>query len=169
MQHTTLSAFTCIVLALTACSNPFAPKTEPGETIVKGPAPDATTPEVLMDNLRRAMRDRDKDLYESALDPAFWFTETDCAGDLVLANGFEQEIEFLGGSRDGSREGIFDIFREFEYDFQLIQEYIEIGADYPEAFEGDPMDTQKKTGKYFVGASKCSCLTKMGTDFVWTK
>ena len=165
MRSTTLSTFTCIVLALTACSNPFAPKTEPGETIVKGPAPDATTPEVLMDNLRRAMRDRDKDLYESVLDPAFWFTETDCAGDLVLANGFEQEIEFLGGSRDGSREGIFDIFREFEYDFQLIQEYIEIGADYPEAFEGDPDGHPEEDWQVFRGRVQMLMLDENGDGF----
>ena len=59
MRFTSLSAIALIALAFLSCSNPFAPETEPGETVVKGPAPDATTPEILMDNLRRAMRDRD--------------------------------------------------------------------------------------------------------------
>ena len=66
-----------------------------------------------MDNLARAMRDRDKDLYETLLDKKYWFTETDCLGALVLANGFEEELEIMGGSRDGSQAGIFDIFRTF--------------------------------------------------------
>jgi hypothetical protein len=165
MRFTSLSATALIALAFLSCSNPFAPKTEPGETVVKGPAPDANTPEILMDNLRRAMRDRDKDLYESVLDPSFWFTETDCAGDLVLANGFEQEIEFLGGSRDGSREGIFDIFREFEYDFQLIQEYIELGPDYPEAFEGDPDGHPEEDWQVFRGRVQMLMLDENGDGF----
>ncbi len=165
MRFTSLSAIALIALAFLSCSNPFAPETEPGETVVKGPAPDATTPEILMDNLRRAMRDRDKDLYESVLDPSFWFTETDCTGDLVLANGFEQEIEFLGGSRDGSGEGIFDIFREFEYDFQLIQEYIELGPDYPEAFEGDPDGHPEEDWQVFRGRVQMLMLDENGDGF----
>ena len=131
---------TCLLLvALGACGNPFAPeKHTPEGSVDLPPAPDATSPEQAMDNLGRAMRDRDKDLYETLLDQDFWFTETDCLGDLVLANGFEEELEIMGGSRDGSQSGIFDIFRTFEFDFELIRRSQEIGNEFPEAFEGDP-------------------------------
>jgi len=125
-------------LMLGACSNPFAPKKQPGDSGENPPAPPATTPQQLMDNLDRAMRDRDKDLYESLLDQDFWFTETDCQGDLVFANGLEEELAIMGGSRDGSQPGIFDRFRTFEFDFQLIRRSVELGVDYPEAFPGDP-------------------------------
>jgi len=91
-----------------------------------------------MDNLARAMRDRDIDLYETLIDEYFWFTETDCTGDIVFANGREEELELMGGSRDGSRPGIFDIFRTFEYEFTPIRRYTELGPEFPEAFEGDP-------------------------------
>ena len=103
MRPMALSIALLALVALGGCGNPFAPDKQAGAGEIQGPAPDATTPEILMDNLARAMRDRDKDLYETVLDPGFWFTETDCAGDIVLENGLEQEIEFLGGSRDGSR------------------------------------------------------------------
>ena len=126
---------TCLLLvALSACSggNPFAPeKHTPEGGVDLPPAPDATSPEQAMDNLGRAMRDRDKDLYETLLDQDFWFTETDCLGDLVLANGFEEELEIMGGSRDGSQLGIFDIFRTFEFDFELIRRSQEIGPEFP--------------------------------------
>ena len=122
-----------LVLALCACSgNPFAPKKHtPEDDTDLPPAPDAISPVQAMDNLARAMRDRDKDLYETLLDQNFWFTETDCLGDLVLANGFEEELEIMGGSRDGSQPGIFDIFRTFEFDFELIRRSQELGPEYP--------------------------------------
>ncbi len=124
---------------LSACGNPFAPeKHKPDDEVVRQPAPPATTPEQLMDNLARAMRDRDIDLYETLIDEDFWFTETDCTGDIVFANGREEELELMGGSRDGSRPGIFDIFRTFEYEFTPIRRYTELGPEFPEAFEGDP-------------------------------
>jgi hypothetical protein len=122
MKRFTLYSTCALLLALCACGNPFAPeKHTPEGGAVLPPAPEATTPEILLDNLTRAMRDRDKDLYETILDQNFWFTETDCLGDLVLANGFEEELEIMGGSRDGSQPGIFDIFRDFDYEFQLIR------------------------------------------------
>ena len=68
------------LLALAACSNPFAPEKKPGPGDGPEPAPAATTPQQLMDNLHRAMRDRDEQLYETLLDEDFWFTETDCQG-----------------------------------------------------------------------------------------
>jgi len=120
-----------------ACSNPFAPSTTRPPDRELPPPEDATTPDIAMENLARAFNERDKELYESVLDPAFWFTETDCRGDLIFANGFEEELEIMG-SRDSSSRGIFDIYRTIEWDFQIIERYTELGRDYPEAYEGDP-------------------------------
>jgi hypothetical protein len=126
-------------LVWSACDNPFAPKKHiPDGDVGPPPAPKATTPEILIDNLHRALNDRDKDLYETLLDENFWFTETNCLGELVFANGREEELEIMGGTRDGSEPGIFDIFRTFEFEFQLIERSLELGPEYPEAYEGDP-------------------------------
>ncbi len=153
------------VSLIAGCSNPFAPPRQPGDSGNNEPAPAAATPEQLMDNLARAMRDRDKDLYETVLDQGFWFTETECTGDLILANGFEQELEFLGGSRDGSRLGIFDIFREFEFDFQLIRRSIELGPDYPNAFEDDPDGHPDEDWQVFRGRVTMLMLDQNGDGF----
>lgn len=125
-------------LLLAGCSNPFAPKTTnpgPGEELP--PPSEATTAQVVMTNLQRSFNERDKDLYESLLDDDFWFTEADCAGNLILANGKEEELEIMG-TRDGSTRGIFDIFRTIEWTFEQSQRYTELGRDFPEAFEDDP-------------------------------
>ncbi|MFA6111635.1 MAG: hypothetical protein WDA75_22980 [Candidatus Latescibacterota bacterium] len=127
-----------VVVGTSACSNPFAPKKHTPDDGGNDPAPPATTPEILMDNLDRAMRDRDKDLYETLLAEEFWFTESDCQGDLLYAYGLEEELRLMGGSRDGSQPGIFDRFRTFDYDFQLIRRSVELGAEHPEAYPGDP-------------------------------
>ena len=159
----------CLLLvALSACSggNPFAPeKHTPEGGVDLPPAPDATSPEQAMDNLGRAMRDRDKDLYETLLDQDFWFTETDCLGDLVLANGFEEELEIMGGSRDGSQPGIFDIFRTFEFDFELIRRSQEIGPEFPEAFEGDPDGHPDEDWEVFRGRVEMLLLDENGDGF----
>ncbi len=165
MRPTALCIAILALVALSGCGNPFAPDKQAGTGEVQGPAPDATTPEVLMDNLARAMRDRDKDLYESVLDPGFWFTETDCAGDIVLENGLEQELEFLGGSRDGSRPGIFDIFRSFEFDFQLIRRGVELGPDFPDAFEDDPDGHPDEDWQVFRGRVQMLMLDENGDGF----
>ena len=117
---------------LAACSNPFAPSTArpPGGEELP-PALVATTPEIAMDNLARAFNERDKELYETILDEDFWFTETDCRGDLVFANGFEQELEIMGGARDGSSQGIFAEFRTIEWDFQLTLRETEFAGSRP--------------------------------------
>ena len=158
---------TCLLLvALSACGNPFAPeKHTPEGSVDLPPAPDATSPEQAMDNLGRAMRDRDKDLYETLLDQDFWFTETDCLGDLVLANGFEEELEIMGGSRDGSQSGIFDIFRTFEFDFELIRRDQEIGSEFPEAFEGDPDGHPDEDWQVFRGRVEMLLLDENGDGY----
>ena len=165
MRPTALLIAFLIVAPLTGCGNPFAPDKQTGTGDIQGPAPDASTPEILMDNLARAMRDRDKDLYESVLDQGFWFTETDCAGDIVLENGLEQELEFLGGSRDGSRPGIFDIFRSFEFDFQLIRRSVELGPDFPDAFEDDPDGHPDEDWQVFRGRVQMLMLDENGDGF----
>lgn len=126
--------------SLGGCSNPFAPKKHvPEGNTTRPPAPPATSPEILLDNLNRAFNDRDEVLYETLLDENFWFTETDCLGELVYANGREEELEIMGGSRDGSRPGILERFRTFEYEFTLIARTVELGRDYPDAYT-EPVD-----------------------------
>ena len=114
------------------------------------PAP-LTTPEALMDNLTLAMRNRDIDIYESLLSDQFWFTETDCTGEIIFANGLEEELELMGGSRDGSSPGIFDVFRTFEYEFTPIRRYIELGTEFPNAFDGDPDGHPEEDWEVFRG------------------
>ncbi len=132
------SAAVLLIIGAVGCVNPFAPKKNTPDDGGTQPAPPATTPEILMDNLHRAMRDRDKDLYETLLAPNFWFTESDCQGDVVYANGREEELTLMGGSRDGAQLGIFDRFRSFDFDFQLIRRSVELGTEHPAAFPGDP-------------------------------
>jgi hypothetical protein len=158
-----LAAIACL-LAATACTNPFAPKKQHGNN-GKDPAPPATTPEQLMDNLRRAMSDRDNDLYETLLDADFWFTETDCQGDLVFANGREEELEIMGGSRDGSQDGIFDIYRTFEFEFSLLSRSVELGEEYPEAYSGDPDGHPDEDWEVFRGQVEMLILDENGDGY----
>jgi len=142
-------------VVLGAGSNPFGPKTEtpPEDTVGGGgPAPLATTPEQVVANLERAFQDRDKDLYETLLDIGFWFTETDCNGELIFSNDLEVELEIMG-SRDGSSRGIFDIFRTVEFDFTLPEDgrKQEFGFEYPKAFETDPDGHPDEDWEVFEG------------------
>ena len=167
MKSAIMPSFLAVLLLLaSACTNPFAPKKRPpGEGGGLPPAPPATTPEILMDNLHRAMRDRDKDLYETLLDQDFWFTETDCQGDLIMANGLEEELEIMGGSRDGSKPGIFDRFRTFEFEFQLIRRSVEPGAEHPEAFPGDPDGHPDEDWEVFRGRVQMLLLDENGDGY----
>ncbi len=148
-----------------ACSNPFAPEKKTPEDTSTEPAPAAETPQLLIDNLHRAMRDRDKDLYETLLDETFWFTEDDCQGNLVLANGKEEELEIMGGSRDSDRLGIFQIFRTFEFDFQTIIRSRELGSEYPKAFEDDPDGHPDEDWEVFRGRVQMLILDENGDGF----
>jgi len=93
---------------------------------------------VVLDNLQRAFNEGDEVLYESIIDDRFWFTETDCQGELILANGKEDELDLMFGARDGSRPGVFDIYRQIEWTFTQSRRDTELGRDYPAAYEGDP-------------------------------
>ena len=154
------------LLMLVACSNPFAPDPHIPEGKRHEPAPAATTPQQLMDNLHRSMRDRDEQLYEILLDEEFLFTETDCQGDLIFDNGREQELEIMAGSWDGSEPGIFDIYRNtFEFDFQPIKRGVELGEEYPEAFPGDPDGHPDEDWEIFRGRVTMLLLDVNGDGF----
>ena len=153
-RHRTIPSLALAVLILASCSSdspvetalrPSAPCSSAdasskavatNDTIIE-PAEPACTPEIVMDNLERAFVERDKELYETLLDDGFWFTEENCLGDVVFENGKEQELAIMG-PRDGSSQGIFDIFRTIEYEFIPIERTTELGRDFPLAFEGDP-------------------------------
>ena len=156
----------CGLLALSACDT-FAPKTQkPTEPEpIALPAPEATTPEQLMDNLARAMRTRDKELYESLLDKDFWFTEDNCLGEVEYNNGLEEELEIMGGSRDGSQPGIFDIYRDFDFDFELIHRSQELGSEYPESYPGDPDGHPDEDWEVFRGRVQMLLLDENGDGF----
>ena len=128
------------VLALAGCGgNPFAPETSrPPDTPELPPPADAATAAVVMTNLQRAFNEGDEVLYESIIDDRFWFTETDCQGELILANGKEDELDLMFGARDGSRPGVFDIYRQIEWTFTQSRRHTELGRDYPAAYDGDP-------------------------------
>ena len=158
----------CGLLALSACSNPFAPPKQDPEEILPllPPAPEATTPEQLMDNLARAMRTRDEELYEGLLDENFLFTEWDCLGEVVFHNNLEEELEIMAGSRDGSQEGIFDRFRHsFSFNFTLKRRYQELGSEYPEAFPGDPDGHPNEDWEVFYGQVQMEMLESAGEGF----
>ena len=149
---------------LSACDNPFAPDKHvlPGDPPVASQK--AISPEILLDNLHLAMRSRDRDLYESLIDERFWFTEYDCRGDLVGANGREKELEIMG-TRDGSSGGIFDRFRTFEFDFQQIARDQELGREYPRAYEGDPDGHPEEDWEMFRGRVQMMMLDEMGDGY----
>ena len=128
-------------------------------------APPATTPEQLLDNLDRAMRTRDKALYETLLDENFWFRETDCLGYIVFENDLEAELTIIVGSRDESGKGLFDIFRDFSYDFELIRRYQELGAESPEIYEGDPEGHPDEDWEVFYGRVQMLMLDENGDGY----
>ena len=128
-------------------------------------APAATTPEILLDNLFRAFRTKDKDLYESLLDQDYWFTETNCLGDTLFENGFEEELKIMNGSRDGSNKGIFDIFRDSSYDFHLLLRSQELGSESLGTFDGDPDGHPDEDWEIFRGRVQMLMLDENGDGY----
>ena len=151
-----------VVVAVCSCERgPFPVTPEP---VMPKPAV-ATTPEQLMHNLARAMRDRDKALYETLLDEDFWFNETDCLGYTVFDNDRETELTIIVGSRDESSKGLFDIFRDFSYDLELIRRSQEIGSEFPEAYEGDPDGHPDEDWEAFYGRVQMLMLDENGDGY----
>ena len=136
-----------VVVAVCSCERERSKTIEPEPVIPEPETVVATTPEQLMHNLARAMRDRDKALYETLLDEDFWFNEADCLGNIVFDNDRETELTIIAGSRDGSTKGLFDVFRDFSYDLELHRRSQELGSEYPEAYEGVPTAIPTKTGR----------------------
>lgn len=152
------------LLLLGACANPFAPKQYiPGNSPPAAIDP-AIRPAILFDNLHQAMRGRDRALYESLIDDGFWFTEFDCQGDLVLANDREEELAILG-NREGTSREVFDLFREFQFDFSLIRRSQELGPEYPFAFDGDPDGHPQEDWAVYRGRVQMLMLDDVGDGF----
>ena len=142
----------------------FAPKKITGDD-AKGPPPSSTfTPQVVMDNLERAFDDRDRNLYETLLDDAFWFTEADCRGDLLYYYGKEEELRIMG-PRDGSSHGIFDIYRDIDWKFHPSRRYREFGRDHPESFEGDPDGHPVEDWEVFRGRVEIRLIERPGEGY----
>ena len=148
-----------VVVAVCSCerSKPIEP-----EPVIPEPA---TTPEQLMHNLARAMQDRDKALYETLLNEDFWFNETDCLGYIVFDNDLETELNIIIGSRDGDTKGLFDIFSDFSYDFELIRRWQELGSEYPEIYEGDPEGHPDEDWEVFYGRVQMLMLDENGDGY----
>ena len=166
MKSLALLSF-CGLLALSACSNPFGAKQQKldDREPARPPPPEAPTTEQLMDNLARAMRTRDPELYESLFDQDFLFTEKNCLLEVVYDNNLEEELEIMGGSRDGSQPGIFDIYRNFSYDFEQIRRFQELGAEHPEAFPGDPNGHPDEDWEVFYGRVQMTLVDDNGDGF----
>ncbi|MCY4606344.1 MAG: hypothetical protein OXE49_19080 [Gemmatimonadetes bacterium] len=126
---------------------------------------DDSTPEQLMDQLAQAMRTRDKALYETLLDENFWFAEFDCLNYIVLENDLEAELTIIVGHRDESSKGLFDIFRDFSYDFELFRRYQELGPEFPEIYEGDPYGHPDEDWEVFFGRVQMLMLDENGDEY----
>ena len=150
-----------VVVAVCSCERSII--VEPIVPLPESPA--ATTPEQLLDNLARAMRTRDKALYETLLDEDFWFNEADCLGNIVFDNDLETELTIIVGSRDESSKGLFGIFSDFSYDFELHRRSQELGAEFPEAYEGDPDGHPDENWEVFYGRVQMLMLDENGDGY----
>ena len=112
------------------------------------------------------MRDRDKALYETLLDEDFWFSETDCLGNIVFENDLETELTIIVGSRDGSTKGLFDIFRDFSYDLELHPTLAGTrSSEFPETYEGDPDGHPDEDWEVFYGRVQMLMLDENGDGY----
>ena len=170
----------CGLLALSACGgcggNPFAPRSDKSldsdDSDVIGPPapsplPEATTPEQLMDNLARAMRTRDKDLYESLLDKDFLFTEwTIASAKWSSPTTLKKNWKMMAGSRDGSQPGIFDVYPRFLLRLLILPAASqELGSEHPESYPGDPNGHPDEDWEVFYGRVQMLLLDDNGDGY----
>lgn len=154
-----------VVVGVCSCESERSKTIEPEPVIPEPETAVATTPEQFIHNLARAMRNRDKALYETLLDKDFWFAEFDCLGYTVFENDQETELTIIVSSRDGSTEGLFDIFSDFSYDFELIRRLQELGSEYPETYEGDPDGHPDEDWEVFYGRVQMLMLDENGDGY----
>ena len=64
-----------------------------------------------------------------------------------------------------SRAGIFDIFRTFEYDFELIRRSQELGPEFPKRDENDPDGHPDEDWEVFRGRVEMLLLDENGDGF----
>ena len=159
------TAVAVVVVAVCSCERERSKPLEPEPVISEPETAVATTPEQLMYNLARAMRDRDKALYETLLDEDFWFAEFDCLGITAFDNDLETELTIIVGSHDESSKGLFDIFRDFSYDFELHRRSQELGSEYPETYEGDPDGHPDEDWEVFYGRVQMLMLDENGDGY----
>ncbi len=131
----------CIIFfaLIIGCSNPFSPKPKrppdiPVEVDIVDVIPDATTPEIFLENLDFAMDHKDIGVYEDLLDERYWWTEPNQTDSLDFAWGKDRDIEVV--------KRIFEEFAIFDFDFtQAVgtrgRFTEEKGTELPQ-FEGDP-------------------------------
>jgi hypothetical protein len=151
----------CLVLLVAGASVPGCGDDDPA-----GPGGDeSVSPDQLMEDLSRALQTRDLELYATLLDTDFWFTETVCSGGVRMANGHDEELAIMGGSRDGSRPGILGVFRTFEYSFSLLSRTTEEGSAYPEASPGDPDGHPDEDWESYRGAVRMLLLYENGDGY----
>ena len=177
MHYWTIVAVVVVVVCSCERSIEPIPTIEPIPPIE---VPLAATPEQLMDNLNRAMRDRDKALYETLLDEDFQFTEFDCLGNIVFYNDLETELKIIVGSREGSGSGedlvvdedssptqkaLFDIFSEFQYDFSPLYRSLEPGTEFPETYKGDPDAHPDEDWTVFSGRVQMLMIDENGEGY----
>ena len=154
-----------VVVAVCSCERgPFPVMPEPV-------VPEPPTPEQAIGSLVRAMRVRDKALYEALLDEDFQFTEFDCLGNIVFYNDLETELNIIVGSRDdredssSTEKALFDIFNEFHYDFHLLYRSQELGSEHPETFPGDPDAHPDEDWEVFNGRVQMLMLDENGDGY----
>jgi hypothetical protein len=103
-----------------------------------------TDPALVLEQVQRAMNQRDLGLYESLLDDRFLFVETDCQGRMFDLHDRAQELALVGGSGGSAQPGVFRAFAGFSFDLSVVEHRQEAGAAQapgPKADGGHPGET----------------------------
>ena len=153
---------TCLLLvALGASLNPFAPEKHTPKAASMPPArmlPRPNSPERPRPRHARTARISTKPLTRTS------GCRNRCSATLVgHCSKMRSWVVY-----DGSRSGIFDIFRTFEFDFELIRRSPEIGNEFPRPLKAIPTP-QMRTGKSSAAGSRCYYSTKTATVIASTR